>query len=406
MDILFVTPFLPTPLRKTLHDRIKGLFESGHRIHLVSLCHSVDEFTRFEASAAKYCASVETISHSRRRAIINCLRYLPTPIPLREAYFFSPQLQWRLRKVILERQFDIIHATYLRGASLSLALKESGIPSVLDLIDCTTAYVESQLHNVRSPVLLPLLVSEYLRIERYEREIASQFDAVLLVSERDFHRFNAVMNRRTNHAYVDWFFSTDLSYLQYWHGHRDVHRIVFVGGLKYKPNIDGIYWFLSRIWPMVKERISDARLDIVGADPPERLRKFADANVTVTGWVDDIRPYVSRANLSVCPILVGAGAQNKVVESMALGTPVVSTVFGAGGLEVRDEETILVADEPRRFAEKVILLMSDSVLWRKLSENGRRLVQEKYDLDAATKKLEQIYSELVSLRRSNHANIG
>jgi len=159
---------------------------------------------------------------------------------------------------------------------------------------------------------------------------------------------------------------------------RNSRELVFVGSLDWMPNDDGIRWFAAEVFPRVQQRIDDVRLVVVGRSPPPRLRRLASRNraIEVTGTVDDVRPYLGRAALSVVPLRVGGGTRLKIYEAMAMGVPVVATTIGAEGLPLRNGEQILIADTPDEQATAICALLGNPARAAKLAAEARRHVQE------------------------------
>lgn len=165
-------------------------------------------------------------------------------------------------------------------------------------------------------------------------------------------------------------------------------HIVFPGSLSFHANLDAMEWFLAEIYPLVRARIPDVCLTITGDSMAQELP--VAENVQRTGLVDDVRPYVASSWLSVVPVRVGGGTRIKILESMALGTPVVSTSKGAEGLAVRVDEHLLLADDAPSFADAVVRLLSDAALRERLSRNGRRLVEEQYEAERIGPRFEAL----------------
>jgi glycosyltransferase involved in cell wall biosynthesis len=176
---------------------------------------------------------------------------------------------------------------------------------------------------------------------------------------------------------------------------------LFIGGFQHTPNTDAVLFFLQKIYPIVSERLPDARFYIIGEKPPPQIVALATERVIVAGLQRDARPFFDSIKLSVAPLRFGAGVKGKINQSMSLGVPVVATSVAAEGMELRDREDILLADEPEDFAEALVELYQSEALWNRLSQNGILKTQALYSTDAAREKLECLFSDnhLASLRR-------
>ncbi|HTE91323.1 MAG TPA: glycosyltransferase [Terriglobales bacterium] len=168
---------------------------------------------------------------------------------------------------------------------------------------------------------------------------------------------------------------------------------LFIGGFQHTPNIDAVIFFLEKIYPIVKERLRDAKFYIIGDKAPPEVVALGSENVIVTGLQSDVRPFFESVKLSVAPLRYGAGIKGKINQSMALGVPVVATSLAVEGMTLVDHEDILVADEPEDFAQAVVELYESEELWNRLSENGFKKTKENYSVGSARKRLSYLFSD-------------
>ncbi len=168
---------------------------------------------------------------------------------------------------------------------------------------------------------------------------------------------------------------------------------LFIGGFQHTPNTDAVLFFLKKIYPLVSERLRDAKFYIIGDKAPPEIVALATERIIVAGLQRDVRPFFDTIKLSVAPLRFGAGVKGKVNQSMAFGVPVVATSLAVEGMELTDHEDILVADEPEDFARALVELYESEQLWKRLSENGIRKTRDLYSPDAARKKLEFLFSD-------------
>jgi sugar transferase (PEP-CTERM/EpsH1 system associated) len=176
--------------------------------------------------------------------------------------------------------------------------------------------------------------------------------------------------------------------------------LLFVGKMNYHPNVDGAIFFCQEVFPLIKQQIPDAKLLIVGSEPRDSVQALASEDVTVTGFVESVVPYYQQALVSVVPLRSGGGTRLKILESMALGRPVVSTSLGCEGLKVTQEENILIADTPADFVTQTVRLLRDEALRQRLITNGRNLVEGTYDWQAITQQLLHLYSETINKQQN------
>ena len=153
--------------------------------------------------------------------------------------------------------------------------------------------------------------------------------------------------------------------------------------MRHHPNADGARWYVEQIHPLVQRVIPEVQVKIVGADPPADVSALASDSVEVTGYVDDVDPYLSDAAVAVVPLRSGSGTRLKILEALAAQLPVVSTTLGAEGIDVRDDVDLFLRDTPQAFAEAVIAVLHSHTPPSYSTLNGQRIVQQHYDWDSA-----------------------
>jgi glycosyltransferase involved in cell wall biosynthesis len=168
---------------------------------------------------------------------------------------------------------------------------------------------------------------------------------------------------------------------------------LFIGGFQHTPNIDAVIFFLKKIYPLVSERLGDAKFYILGDKAPPEIAALATDRIIVAGLQRDVRPFFDSVRLSVAPLRFGAGVKGKINQSMAFGVPVVATSVAVEGAELRHGEEILVADEPEDFARALIELYQSEELWNRLSDNGIKKTHALYSTDVARNKLKTLFSD-------------
>ena len=168
--------------------------------------------------------------------------------------------------------------------------------------------------------------------------------------------------------------------------------IIFIGGYQHTPNVDAVDHFIENIWPMVRDRLPDARFLIVGSKMPERFRTLAahDPRVVAVGFVNDIAPWFDACRVAVVPLRYGAGIKGKIGTSASYGVPSVATTIAIEGMGLVDGENAVVADDPIFFADRVVRLYEDEALWSRVSAGGLAFVETHYSLQAGRARLARI----------------
>ena len=187
---------------------------------------------------------------------------------------------------------------------------------------------------------------------------------------------------------------------------RTPNSIVFVGNFANNPsNTDAMVYFCANVLPLIRRRIPDATLTIVGNKPPAEVQALACDHVTVTGYVPETAPYLATSMVSICPLRYGAGLKGKIGEAMMHAVPVVTTSIGTQGMQARLNEDILVGDTPEEFSDLVVRVLQEPALWATLSRNGRNLIIQNYSFEAVAARIDKTMSglELIPVIRYNIA---
>lgn len=395
MKILFITARLPYPPLKG--DQVRGyhhlrLLSTRHQLSLVSLADSQPSDRALEA-LAPYVDELTVVPISRQKKLFNLVGGGLTSLPLQTAVHQVSDMSRVIRSKLASGRYDLAYVQLARMAPY--LIDERSIPRVIDLIDALSLNMKRRFERERGPSKW-IFYLEWRRMARYERLICERYDRATVVSKLDKMCIGSYENLSINPNGVD------LDYFQYVSPavREESRNIVFVGNMGYFPNINAVEWFVSNVFPRVKQRFADVSFTIVGPNPPPRLRHLEDLDIRVMGFVEDIRVYLTKAILAVVPLRAGSGMQFKVIEAMTTGTPLVVTPYALGGIDVVDGRHLLVADEPQEFADKVIKLIADKDLQEHLSRNARKLVEENFSWERCVSDLELIFEDLIRARQT------
>ncbi|HJT57900.1 MAG TPA: glycosyltransferase [Ktedonobacteraceae bacterium] len=396
MRILFVTPYVPSRIRVRPFNLIKSL-SSVHEVSLVSLL--CDEYEQeMVADVANYCASVDLVPLPKSQAYKNCLLALPTLTPLRVAYYKSPAFIERIQQVIHQRSIEVVHGELIKVApALRKVMAQENIPLLYDSVDCISWYLQQQHASARNLLKKAFIFSELQKMRRYERQSLAAFDQVVITSSHDRDCLIALGEQPSHIKVVS--NGVDIDYFTPPVSPREQDSLVFCAKLDYYPNSQAIVHFCHEILPHIWESRPRVRLTIVGNNPPQAVRDLgADERITVTGYVPDIRPYLRSASVALAPLRVAAGMQNKVLEALAMGTPVVATPGSCRSLQVKHQTHLLVAEEPRSFADAVLRLLENPRFAQDLGNAGRYYVEQYHSWVAAANTLSNLYSFIATGR--------
>lgn len=234
----------------------------------------------------------------------------------------------------------------------------------------------------------------YLEYKKsYEEELATcrKMDSIFVVSERDKMILNKDVPDIPKFLMPN---GVDTSYFKPMYEDIEPYSMVFTGMMGYFPNYDGMLYFLDEIFPLILEKIPQAKIYIVGNSPPKSLQDRSADNVIVTGFVDDVRPYVWSSSIYVVPLRMGGGTRLKVLEALSMKKPVITTSIGCEGINVVDGDSVLIEDNPENFALRAVELLNDFAMRKILSSNGYDLIRSTYDWEIITETMDETYQKI------------
>ena len=398
MRILFVTPYVPSRIRVRPYHFIKAL-SALHEVSLVALV--CDEYERELArEMEEFCVSVDLVSLPKREAYTNCLRALPTLTPLRVAYYQSSAFSQRILEIVRVRSIDVVHGELIKTApTLSAVLAQEQVPVVYDSVDCISSYLSQQWQSASNPLKKAFIYTEFKKMQRYEPRTLARFAATVITSPYD-REYLMRLGEQPEHITVVPN-GVDTEYFTPPNSPRERDSLVFCAKMDYYPNAQAMLNFCQEVLPRIWEVRPQTRLTIVGNKPPLAVQNLAsDARITVTGYVPDIRPYLSSASVALAPLLVAAGMQNKVLEALAMGTPLVATPGSCRALRVQHGTHLLIAEGARSVAHSILQILDDAKLAESLSQTGRAFVEQYYSWDASSAILSNVYHQAIAARES------
>jgi sugar transferase (PEP-CTERM/EpsH1 system associated) len=386
VNVLFLTSRLPFP--PVGGDRLRTFqfvkyLSRRHRVTIASFVEHEDEVKDAEAYRDLYDRVIPVVL-PRAASYRNCLLGLASTEPLQVHYYASPRMHQVVAEELATHSYDVIFLHMIRMAQYMP--ESSNVRKVVDFCDAVSLLHRRSARLPHGTGMSSLINRvETLRVGAYEREAIEKADASILISPVDADHFRQAgyagrIEVVSNGVDVDQFaFNTD---------RRDDDHIVFVGNMRTFPNTDAVVYFVEEVLPTIRKTRPAAKFYIVGNEPSKRVRALHDGErVIVTGRVDSVIPYVSGAAVVVAPMRACAGVQNKILESLAVGTPVVATTMGAEGLE---PGIMTVADSPDDFARAVVELMTDPNKRRERALAGRHYVETHCTWEKSLEKLDEV----------------
>ena len=393
MRILFICHRFPFPPKRGGKIRPFNIIQHlarEHEVHVASLVRSQAEADEGRGLGA-HCASH---THARVFDWLQTLRMvarIPTPAPSSFGFFYSGALAAGIRRLLAAQRFDLIfvHCS-------SVARYVAGVQGVAKILDFGDMDSQKWLEYARYKPL-PLNLGyrlEGLKLEAEERRLAGMFDCCTATTRGEWE----TLKQLAAHCESDWFPNgVDSRFFTPATEGYDPDSLSFVGRMDYYPNQEGMLEFCQSTWPLILQRRPAMKLTIVGAEPPPAIRALGQIpGVTVTGTVPDVRPYVNRSALMVAPLNIARGTQNKLLEAMASGVPVLTSPVAAAGVDAVAGEHMLVARSPQEYCDAVLRVAGDPAERARLALAGRARMLSHHGWDTSMRRLDGIVERCLS----------
>lgn len=320
------------------------------------------------------------------------LTHVFSRVPYNLAKYCQPVVRRKLLALLEQEQFDVILCDFLVAAG-AIPWDFPG-PKVLFTHNVETVIWRRHYELAKNPLWKALSWREWKTMAAAEQQYLKRADHVLAVSENDRKDFLKFMDP-TKVTVVPT--GVDTEFFQPSQKPEAPNSLVFTGSMDWLPNEDGISYFAHEIFPLIQRKAPDAILRIVGRKPSSRLKDLAArvANIELTGWVEDVRPYLAQSSVCIVPLRIGGGTRLKIFEAMSMAKAVVSTSIGAEGLPVIHGEHLLIADDPARFAECTLDLLRDTSRRARFGQAARKLVEKNYSWVTVASEFAQILEKVV-----------
>ena len=388
MRILFLSRWFPHPTDNGSKLRIRNLLKGLSNRHEISLISFIDadkvDFDRAELRTI--CEDVKIVpwrpyNPNSKRALMGFVSLTPRS----HVDTFSQEMVDHIEKTITNERFDLIIASQWEMARYYPHFGD--VPALFEEVELGVYYgrfndTESLTERMRHGLT-------WYKQRRYLSRLLPIFRASTVVSEEEKHLLNQAVPGHGRTEIIP--NCIDLTSYSSVREEPQDNRLIFTGPFSYPVNYWSILWFLDNVYPHIREEVPEVSLAITG--DPDSKTVPPNAGVRQTGFVDDVRPLIASSWASIVPLQSGGGTRLKILEAMALRTPVVTTSKGAEGLNVKNGETVLIADEPREFATAVVRLLKNRDLRDQLADNAYQLVSKHYDWAGVMPRFLQLVEE-------------
>ncbi|PRX35674.1 sugar transferase (PEP-CTERM/EpsH1 system associated) [Orenia metallireducens] len=388
--ILVITSRVPYPPvggdKLLFYNQLKFL-SKNYDVDLLFINEGSEDFRSLD-HLKQLCNQVVDFNYDRLKFKINTIKGLFSKTPLQIHYYYFKEVQ----KWIDDNynNYDLIYNFHIRTAEY---IKELDIPKVINLVDAISLNYKRAINRAKGLWNI-IYRTEIDRVLNYELECINKFNKSILVSSYDKEY---LVKQGANQERIKIIPVSVNDNLLNLNSQQEKERIVFLGKMNYQPNIDAVKYFTKEVFPKIKEQIKEVEFYIVGAYPTKEIESLSNINgVTVTGFVDDPYIYLQEAKVIIAPMISGAGIQNKVLEGMAVGKPVVTTSIGIQGIMAQNKENIFVTDNSGEMASLINNLLNDKNLRISIGNNARDFIKDNYTIDSIGKELKDQIEGLIS----------
>ena len=360
-------------------------FHKRHEVHYVAFADSEEGIRR----SSEYCMRSYVVPHSvpNRGSVafnLHAVGNLFSSLPLAVARYQSIEMRKVITDLRASEQFDAVICDFLFPSGNFVDLSKV----VLFQHNFETAIWRRHAETATG-IAKTYFGTQARRMFSYEREVCRKVAQVVAVSPVDAEQMRSQFGIQN---VADIATGVDIDYFAPPASAEASADLVFLGSMDWMANIDGVEYFVERIFPLISARKPDCTLAIVGRRPPAKIEQLAEKNprIHVTGTVPDVRPYMWGAGVSIVPLRIGSGTRLKIYEAMASRVPVVSTSIGAEGLECKPPNDIRIADDPHAFAQECLDLLDDEAARRRVGNAGWELVSSRFSWDQVTRQMEAL----------------
>ncbi|HEY8402570.1 MAG TPA: glycosyltransferase family 4 protein [Cytophagaceae bacterium] len=394
LKILQLTNRLPYPLNDggniATYNVTKYLNKFGHQVTLVSL-NTKKHF--HDPSPLGQIATIHTTNIDTTITLTGIIKSFFKKTPYSVERFYSEDFKKQLIDILQKNEFDIVQ---VEGIYLAIYLKvirqHSNAKVVLRSHNIEHQIWERVAKNEANPLKKIFLKDLYKKIKLFELKHLRKFDGIIAITENDEEFYRKAGFR---HKLVTINAGVDLDLYQPSTTTPMKGSICFLGSLEWKPNLQGLMWFLEKVWPHLLEKKPELQFHVAGKNPPPFLNNLKIPGVTFHGMVPSAIDFVNKYQIVVVPLLSGGGMRLKIVEAMALGKCIVSTSIGAEGIDVQNGHNIILVNTPEDFISQILYLLENEQVLDKISQNACNHARIKYNWELLVKNFEAFYYELL-----------
>jgi sugar transferase (PEP-CTERM/EpsH1 system associated) len=392
LKLLFIANRFPYPPYRG--DKLKifnlaSVLSKNHEIHLITFAEQKSDYDHVN-EVSHIFSKIHIIDLPRWKSVVNVAIGMFGSRPLQVNYFRSRKFRNELAGLLGENSYDAIHVQHLRMAQYAIKYKDRF--RILDMPDAFSLYWQRRKSVKRNFFAKLLDDIESARVMKYESYILDEFNLNLVCSSEDLAFLENAHGDSRIKLLPNGVDTAKFRPMQHDYSHS--HTLLFTGNMDYAPNVDAVLYFVSDVFPLIKRKFPEVKFIIAGQRPIDKVKELANGrDILVTGFIEDLSVMYNEASVVVAPLRFGAGTQNKVLEAMAMGIPVVCSNIGFEGLGINDGEGAFMRTDKEGFADQVSALLADQSLRETTGKKGTDIISSKFSWETIALTLEGYFRD-------------
>lgn len=394
MTILYLVSRFPFPLEKG--DKLRAF----HQIKELSRQHEIILFAINDAPVKQeyidqlkpYCKKIYVEVLTRSEIVKNIGRTFFNGKPFQVGYFYKKSIEEKIKHIAEIQKPDLVYCQLIRMAEYARALKSD--IKILDYMDVFSKGMERMVQRTPHP-MRRIIRSEHQRLLQYERDVFDDFDEKIIISSQDRdhipHDNNDHIHVVPNGVDFDYYYPLE---------RKKKYDLIFMGNMAYPPNVESAIFIGRKIMPLLQKKLPGIKLVIAGAKPAPAVLALQNNNITVTGWVDDMREIMAASKIHIAPMLISIGLQNKILQAMAMKIPCIVSQLANNAVQAPKTCIITATSKeplPEEYVEKIVYLLQDERKANLLAENAFNFVRENFCWQKAGSLIENIIQKQMVL---------
>lgn len=370
--LLILTARFPYPLEKgdklRIYYQMKEL-SNRYEIILCSLTEGPINIQDYQ-EVKKYASRIYTFNRPKVMLVRNLASAFYKGLPLQLGYFFDKSVKKDIHEIIAKEKPAHIFCQLIRMAEY---VRDVDVPKTIDYMD-TFSIAAKRWAKTANKLLRPIIRREAAKLVAYEAQVFDDFDKHTIISEQD-RNYLEIEKKDTIKIVPN---GVDMAFFKPNPSIKKEYDIAFVGNMGYVPNVEGARYLVQEILPILIKKNPNIKILIAGARPTALVQSLAGKNVTITGWVEDIRTAYASSKIFVAPLFLGSGLQNKILESMSMSVPCITTTLVNNAVKAIPNKDIVIADDEDTFAYQILKLLEDAQRIEQIGKNGIEFIKANY----------------------------